>query len=47
MHIEINDNTSFRHIQEKFSDYYPYLQIEFYKKSHKKYEASLKSKRKK
>lgn len=40
MHFEINDNTTIRHIQERFSDYYPYLQIEFYKKPHKKYEAS-------
>jgi hypothetical protein len=40
MHIEINDNTSLREIQEVFSDYYPYLQINFYRKQHKKYEAS-------
>lgn len=40
MHIEINDNTTLRYIQETFSDYYPYLQIEFYNKAHKKYETS-------
>ena len=40
MHIEINDNTTLRNIQETFSDYYPYLQIEFFKKPHEKYEAS-------
>ena len=40
MHIEINDNTTLRYIQEIFSDYYPYLQIEFYNKAHKKYETS-------
>lgn len=40
MHIEINDNTTLRHIQDVFSDFYPYLQIGFYKKAHKKYEAS-------
>lgn len=40
MYIEINDTTSLRHIQERFSDYYPYLEIRFYSKSHKKYEAS-------
>lgn len=40
MHIDINDNTTLRHIQEIFSDYYPYLQMEFYKSPHKKYEAS-------
>ena len=40
MHIEINDKTTLRHIQEIFSDFYPYLQIEFYNKTHKKYETS-------
>ena len=40
MHIEINDNTTLQDIQETFSAYYPYLQIEFYNKGHKKYEMS-------
>jgi hypothetical protein len=40
MHIDINDNTRLREIQEVFSDYYPYLGLAFYKKPHKKYEAS-------
>lgn len=40
MHIEINDNTKFREIQEVFNNFYPYLQINFYRKAHKKYEAS-------
>jgi hypothetical protein len=40
MHIEINDNTTLRHIQDVFSDFYPYLKLEFYGKSHEKYEAS-------
>jgi hypothetical protein len=40
MHIEINDNTSLRAIQQVFSDFYPYLKIEFFSKRHKKYEAS-------
>jgi len=40
MHIEINDNTTLREIQEVFSDFYPYLQLEFYKQPHKLYEAS-------
>lgn len=40
MHIEINDNTTIREIQETFSDYYPYLQIQFYNKQHKIYESS-------
>ncbi len=40
MYIELNDNTPLREIQEVFSNYYPYLKIEFFKKPHKKYEAS-------
>jgi len=40
MYLEINDNTSLREIEETFSNYYPYLKIEFFYKSHKKYEAS-------
>jgi hypothetical protein len=40
MHIEMNDNTSLKDIQKVFSDFYPFLRIEFYRKSHKKYEAS-------
>lgn len=40
MHIGINDNTMLHDIQDVFSDYYPYLQIEFYRKSHKAFEAS-------
>jgi hypothetical protein len=45
MHIEINDNTSLLEIQKVFNDYYPYLQIAFYGKPHKKYEASAESDR--
>jgi glycerol-3-phosphate O-acyltransferase len=41
MHIEINDNTTLRQIQETFSAYYPYLKLEFYYKPHKQYEASI------
>lgn len=40
MHIEINDTTSLSKIQKAFSDFYPYLKIEFYCKPHKEYEAS-------
>jgi hypothetical protein len=40
MHIEINDTTTPREIQEVFSNFYPYLRLEFYSKRHKKYEAS-------
>lgn len=40
MHIEINDNTLLSQIQKAFSDFYPYLKIEFYRKPHKEYEVS-------
>lgn len=40
MHIEINDKTPLTGIQNVFSDFYPYLKIEFYSRHHKKYEAS-------
>ena len=40
MHFEINDNTTLREIQDAFSDFYPHLKIEFYKKPHDQYEAS-------
>jgi len=40
MHIEIHDNIPLSEIQKVFSDFYPYLKIEFYRKPHKKYEAS-------
>lgn len=41
MYFEINDNTTFKEIQEAFSNFYPYLQVEFYTRGHKKYEESL------
>ena len=40
MYLDINDNTRFRDIEETFSNYYPYLKIEFFHKAHKKYESS-------
>lgn len=40
MHMEINDNTRLWHIQKTFSDFYPYLQLSFFNKAHKKYELS-------
>ncbi len=40
MHIEINDQTRLNDIGEVFSDFYPFLQLQFYRKQHKKYEAS-------
>lgn len=40
MHITINDQTPLSEIQKVFSDFYPYLKLEFYSKRHKKYESS-------
>ncbi|HVT86584.1 MAG TPA: hypothetical protein VHD35_15375 [Chitinophagaceae bacterium] len=40
MYIEINDTTRISDIEKAFSNFYPYLQIGFYKRSHEKYEAS-------
>lgn len=40
MHIEINDTTRLGEIQQVFSDFYPYLQLRFYNRQHKIYEAS-------
>jgi hypothetical protein len=45
MHIEINDNTALREIKDVFSNFYPYLKIEFYRNPHKKYEGSDESDR--
>jgi hypothetical protein len=41
MHLEINDMTTFKEIQEAFSDFYPYLQLEFYTRPHQQYGESL------
>jgi hypothetical protein len=41
MYLEINDTSAFKDIQEAFSNFYPYLRLEFYTRSHKKYEESL------
>jgi glycerol-3-phosphate O-acyltransferase len=40
MHIEINDKTTLQEIQDVFSNFYPYLQLNFYKKAHKIFESS-------
>jgi len=40
MYLEINDYTKLEEIQKVFSDFYPFLKIEFYSKPHKRYEAS-------
>lgn len=36
MHIEINDTTTLRSVQEVFWGYYPYLKLIFFKKPYKK-----------
>jgi len=40
MHMEINDNTALREIQLVFSNFYPYLELQFYRKAHSTYEVS-------
>lgn len=40
MHTEINDNTTFRELQDLFSSYYPFLRLAFYKEGHRPYETS-------
>jgi len=40
MHMEIHDKTILSDIQKTFSDFYPYLSIQFYRDHHPKYEAS-------
>jgi len=40
MHIEINDNTILEDIQKTFSDFYPFLSLNFYHDHHKRYESS-------
>lgn len=41
MYLDINDTTRFEEIKEVFSDFYPYLLLEFYTRKHKKYESSM------
>ena len=40
MHIDINDTTSLQSIRDTIENFYPYLDIAFFKKAHKKYEAN-------
>ncbi len=42
MKIVINDTLSIRDIQEKFSERYPFLKIEFFRKEHSKHTGSKK-----
>lgn len=43
MHINIHDHTTLREIMVTFSDYYPYLQLRFYKSPHGRFESSEES----
>ena len=40
MHIHIHDNLTLAEIQEVFSNYYPYLKLEFFNVPHKPFESS-------
>ena len=40
MHIQLHDNITLKEIKNVFSDYYPYLKLEFYSKTHLLYESS-------
>lgn len=40
MHININDRTTIGEIEKAFTDFYPYLEIHFYKRPHFSYERS-------
>lgn len=40
MHIQLHDNITLLEIKNVFSDYYPYLKLEFYSKPHLLYESS-------
>jgi hypothetical protein len=40
MHIQLHDNITLKEIKNVFSDYYPYLKLEFYSKPHLLYESS-------
>src|SRR5690349_8685616 len=41
MFLEINDQSTIKEIQHRFSEEFPFLKIEFYNKAHKKGEGSL------
>jgi hypothetical protein len=40
MNISVNDTITLRDIQRTFSNFYPYLKLAFFRKPHKRYEAS-------
>jgi hypothetical protein len=45
MHIAINDQTTIAEIEKAFSNFYPYLEIHFYKRRHISYEHSPENER--
>jgi len=45
MHIVINDHTTIGEIENAFSNFYPYLEIHFYRKPHLSFERSSESER--
>jgi hypothetical protein len=45
MYIVINDQTTIAEIEKAFTDFYPYLEIHFYKKPHNPYKESSESDR--
>lgn len=40
MHIQLHDNITLKEIKTVFSDFYPYLKLEFYATNHLLYESS-------
>lgn len=40
MHIQLHDDITLKEIKTVFSDYYPFLKLEFYSKPHLLYESS-------
>jgi hypothetical protein len=40
MHIQLHDDITLKEIKTVFSDFYPYLRLEFYSKPHLLYESS-------
>jgi hypothetical protein len=40
MHLEIHDDTTFRDIQDVFSNHFPWLRLAFYRHPHDRFESS-------
>lgn len=45
MHIVINDHTTIGEIEKTFTNFYPYLEIHFYRRPHLSYERSAENER--